>query len=163
MKLNIHNICKLQVEKEKRFLPLFQVKFLSRAPTYSIMTLFKCGRKETNTKQKSTSTLMDFLSHFQKNEGPKIARSLKIKWGAIKHYVNKFVGVYACFVAFNESKISQENTLAKTLELCKNCFGFIHCWLILKYVPSLWGFTRGQQDYHDPHETQRSCLIIKIL
>jgi hypothetical protein len=60
----------------------------------------------------------------QKNEAPKIVRSLKIKWGAIKHYVNKFVGFHAYFVAFNESKISHENTLAKTLELCKNCFWF---------------------------------------
>jgi hypothetical protein len=56
----------------------------------------------------------------QKSEGTKNARSLEIKWGAIKNYVNKFVGVYAYVVAFNESKISQENTLAKTLELCKN-------------------------------------------
>ncbi len=66
----------------------------------------------------------------QKNEGTKNARSLEIKWGVIKHYGNKFVGVYGYFVAFNESKTSQEKTLAKTLELCKNVFGFIHCWLI---------------------------------
>jgi hypothetical protein len=34
------------------------------------------------------------------------------------------VGVYVYIVAFNESKISQENILAKTLELCKNVFWF---------------------------------------
>jgi len=55
----------------------------------------------------------------QKNEGTKNARSLNIKWGAIKHYGNKFVGVHGYVVAFKESKTSQENTLAKTLEFCK--------------------------------------------
>lgn len=38
--------------------------------------------------------------------------------------MNKFVGVYAYVVSFNESKMSQENNLAKTLELCKNFFWF---------------------------------------
>jgi hypothetical protein len=66
----------------------------------------------------------------QKNEGTTNARSLEIKWGAIKHYGNKFVGVYGYVVAFNKSKTSQKNTLAKMLELCKNFLGLIHCWLI---------------------------------
>jgi hypothetical protein len=51
----------------------------------------------------------------QKSEGIKNAKSLKVKWGAIKHYGNKFVGVYGYVVAFNESKTSQENTFAKRL------------------------------------------------
>jgi hypothetical protein len=71
----------------------------------------------------------------QKSERTKNAKSLETKQGAIKHYVNKFVGVYAYVVASMNQKSHKRTPLQKHLYCARIFFGFIHCWLILKDVP----------------------------
>jgi hypothetical protein len=48
-----------------------------------------------------------------------LSRSLKTKWGIIKHNVSKFVGVYGSVISLNESGSFAKNTFHKTLKLYK--------------------------------------------
>jgi hypothetical protein len=46
-------------------------------------------------------------------------RSLKTKWGIIKHYVSNFFGVYGSVISLNESRSVAKDTFHKTLKLYK--------------------------------------------
>jgi hypothetical protein len=58
----------------------------------------------------------------------------------IKHNVAKFIGHYGTLVAFCEFGTLVDYILHKTLELYKSkqikiqCFVFLYCWFLLKYV-----------------------------
>jgi len=72
---------------------------------------------------------------------PRFARSLKIKWGIIKHDVAKFIGNYIVVFMLCESRIGFENTLHKALDLYKTkhpkhqVFTYLHAWYVLKEIP----------------------------
>jgi hypothetical protein len=87
-------------------------------------------------------------THYNQNRptggGHRPARSLETKWGAIKHDVAKFIGVYNQVLGCRESGTSPDDVVQKALELYKvkhpkqQCFVFIHCWQLLKASPSGW-------------------------
>ena len=69
------------------------------------------------------------------------SRSLKTKWGVVKHDVAKFCGVYKSVLSCRESGTSVDDILERAFELYKQRhprqqpFVFLQCWRILKDVP----------------------------
>ena len=111
----------------------------------------------TGNGQWATAFWERIINHYQENRpGGCVERpmmSLEMKWGVIKHDVNKFYGVYKSVSSLRESSISNEDILDRALELYKvrhpgqQPFFFLHCWRLLREVPrwhDLVSMTGGQ-------------------
>jgi hypothetical protein len=102
----------------------------------------------TGNGQRSSAFWERILKHYNDHRpagcDARPSRSLETKWGLIKHDVAKFCGVYKQVLALNESGMSAEDVLERSLELYKVkhpkqlSFVFLHCWLLLKDVPRWW-------------------------
>ena len=74
----------------------------------------------------------------------RLARSLEMKWGQIKHDVSKFCGAYKSILDCRESGTSLDDVLERALEYYKDRhpkqipFTYLHCWAVLKEVPRWW-------------------------
>jgi hypothetical protein len=71
---------------------------------------------------------------------PRFARSLKTKWGIIKHDVAKFIGNYIVVLVLYELGTCFEDMFHKALDLYKTkhpkhqAFTYLHVWYVLKNI-----------------------------